>query len=102
MKSAVPELKLWRSNLTSWATHFRTSTCRTKALFKCQPVGGNKIRSFSAHHEVRFAEHLHALVNATLRNITACRTVWTSAQKDENETRQKKRNSQGFSQSMGK
>ena len=79
------------------ATNFRTSKCRINALFKCKPEeGGDKILSFTAHHEMRFVEHLHALVNATLRNIVAYRTVWTSAQEDENATCQKKGTAKGF------
>ena len=51
---SVPELKIWNSNVVAVSTYYRTSGLRTKELKSIIP----KMKSFPAHHEIRFAQHL--------------------------------------------
>jgi hypothetical protein len=102
MENCVPELKLWRSNLTSLATYFRTSKCRNKVLLQCGTCSeaddgkSSKILAFPAHHEVRFAEHLQALVKAALHNLSACRRAWRILKDDADLAPQEKAKAEGF------
>jgi hypothetical protein len=68
----VPELKIWKSNLKSVATYYRTSTTRQKKVTQL----GAKF-AFPAFFEVRFAEHLHNLIHAVLGNMEAMMEHWT-------------------------
>lgn len=72
--STVPELKIWKANLKSVATYFRTSSKRTKELEQISP----NARKFPRHHDVRFAQHFCQLIDAVLLNLDASRQVWTS------------------------
>ena len=69
LMQSVQELKLWHTNLISVATYYRTSALRTKELRVIDP----NAKSFPAHHEVRFAQHLIQLCEAVLGNLKACR-----------------------------
>ena len=71
MKSG-PELKIWQSNLVGLATYYRASGLRTKELKSAKP----SMKVFPAHHEVRFAQHLLQLCDATLFNMDGCFEHW--------------------------
>ncbi len=73
MKS-VPELKIWNSNLIGVATYYRTSGLRTKELKNIKPT----MKSFPPHHEIRFAQHLIQICEATLHNLDGCIDHWTN------------------------
>ena len=51
--ASVPELTIWKANAVAVAT-YRTSGLRTKELKTLFP----RMKSFPAHHEVRFGQHL--------------------------------------------
>lgn len=70
----VPELKIWKANLKSVATYYRTSFKRTKALSTVLPC----YKAFPAHFDVRFVERLCNLMEAVLFNLPGCRDHWTS------------------------
>jgi hypothetical protein len=69
---SVPELKIWNSNVVAVSTYYRTSGLRTKELRSIIP----KMKSFPAHHEIRFAQHLIQLCEAVLSNLDGCRLHW--------------------------
>ncbi len=69
---SVPELKIWSSNVVAVSTYYRTSGLRTKELKSII----QKMKSFPAHHEVRFAQHLIQLCEAVLSNLDGCRLHW--------------------------
>ena len=77
LMQSVPELKLWHTNLISVATYYRTSALRTKELRVIDP----NAKSFPAHHEVRFAQHLIQLCKAVLGNLEACTMHWEKIEK---------------------
>lgn len=70
----VPELKLWKTNLISVASYFRTSKNRLKKLHEIFPSA----KQFPRYHEVRFAQHFCNLADAVLFNLEACMKVWES------------------------
>lgn len=72
MIATVPELNLWKCNLISVATYFRTSKNRAKKLTEIFP----EAKRFPRHHEVRFAQHFCNLVDSILHNLDACIKVW--------------------------
>eukprot|EP00794_Sanderia_malayensis_P004959 gene4959-5604_t len=69
---SVPELKVWKANVTALSTFYHCSGLRAKELGKNNP----KIKSFPAHHDVRFAQHLIHLCRVVLHNLEACRMHW--------------------------
>ena len=69
---SVPELKIWSSNVVGVSTFYRASGLRTKELKSTIP----KMKSFPAHHEVRFAQHLIQLCEAVLSNLDGCCLHW--------------------------
>ena len=79
---AVPELKLWLSNLRGVAMYFRTSPSKMKLLNELYPNS----RSFPAYFEVRFAEHVRSLIVAVLHNLPGCVTVWENLSKSRDKT----------------
>lgn len=72
MQDCVPELPLWKSNLVSLSTFYRTSGLRTKELRSILP----NMSRFPRHHEVRFAQHLVNLCKSVLSNLDGCRKHW--------------------------
>lgn len=75
--NSVPELRIWKSNVLDCSSFFRTSKNHTKELHDCVQLIGIKHLEFPCHHEVRFAEHLNVLLKAVIRNMPACRKVWS-------------------------
>lgn len=71
----VPELRVWKSN--ACLTFFRTSKCRTKELKEFAKLIGIQSFEFPSHHDVRFARHLNNVLKAVIRNMPACRKVWS-------------------------
>jgi len=86
----VPELKIWKANLLAVATYFRTSKNKTKLLSAVLP----NAKKFPRHHEVRFAQHQVALIDAVLSNMPGCLNVW--AKMDEVGDRKEKAEARGF------
>lgn len=72
----LPELKLWRKDILEVSNFFRSSQCHSKSLEEFGVKIEIKILAFPKHFEVRFAEHLKAVVKAVISNI--CRRVWMS------------------------
>jgi hypothetical protein len=70
--ASVPELRIWLQNLTSVASYFRCSSKRSKLLSEFE----ENAKKFPKYHEVRFAQHLLKLVDATLENLPAVMKVW--------------------------
>lgn len=64
--------RVWNSNVVAVSKYYRTSGLRTKELKSTIP----KVKSFPAHHEVRFAQHLIQLCEAVLCNLDGCRLHW--------------------------
>jgi len=56
------------------ASYFRRSAVFTKRPHDLWP----NARAFPKHHEVRFAQHQVALLDAMLYNMAACKQVWNS------------------------
>ena len=69
---SVPELKIWKMNVTAVATFYRSSGLSTKELKKIIP----RMKIFPGHHDVRFAQHLIQLCQAVLDNLHGCREHW--------------------------
>ena len=86
----VPELKIWKSNLKSVSTYYRTSSKRTKNLSVLLP----NCKRFPAHFDVRFVEHLCNLIESVLFNLPGCRSHWTELVK--NGERSEKPEAKGF------
>ena len=70
--ASVTELTIWKANVIAVATYYRTSGLRTKELKTLFP----RMKSFPAHHEVRFGQHLVQLCEAVLDNLDSCRLHW--------------------------
>ena len=70
--NSVPELKIWQSNIVALATYYRASRLRTKELKSAKP----SMKVFPTLHEVRFAQHLVQLCDATLFNLDGCFEHW--------------------------
>ena len=86
----VPQLKIWKSNLKSVSTYYRTSSKRTKKLSVIQP----DCKAFPAHFDVRFVEHLCNLIEAIIFNLSGCRSHWNDLV--ENGERLEKPEARGF------
>ena len=69
--ASVPELTIWKANVAAVATYYRTSGLRTKELKTLFP----RMKSFPAHHEVRFGQHLVQLCEAVLYNLDSCLSI---------------------------
>lgn len=77
MEGEVSGLLLWKTNVVACATYFRMSKNRTKLLEEFGKSGKIDVLTFPAHHEIRFAEHGKSLLKAVIRNLPACRKVWS-------------------------
>ena len=92
VESAVVEVVHWKRSLRSVATFFRTSGTRSKRL---REQGGTV--KFPAFLEVRFSQHLLALISAVLKNLPACRSVWEETHRhDSGENRSARTEAAGF------
>ena len=69
---SVPELKIRNANVIDVSTFYRSTGLCTKELKKII----RKMRSFPAHHEARFAQHLIQLCQAVLHNLEGCHLHW--------------------------
>lgn len=91
LEESVSELGIWKSNLTSLASYYRKSGKKTKSLKK----HGAK-REFPAHHEVRFAQHLGALITAAIDNMEACKKHWNEISNTRGVDKKEKAKAVGF------
>ncbi|CAB3999235.1 Hypothetical predicted protein [Paramuricea clavata] len=94
--ASVPELTIWKANVVAVATYYRTSGLRTKELKTLFP----RMKSFPAHHEVRFGQHLVQLREAVLYNLDSCRLHWQkvvdSDPRDDGYGKKEKEKAKGF------
>jgi len=72
------------------ASYFRRSAVCTKLLHDLCPDA----RAFPKHHEVRFAQHEVALIDAVSYNMAECKQVWDSF--STNGDRKQKAEARGF------
>jgi hypothetical protein len=92
LERSIPELKIWKINISSLAQYYRASAKRTKALNNIM----TNMKAFPQHHEIRFAEHLCNLTLAILHNIDGCRKHWRSLQADPQTPRKDCQEAAGF------
>ena len=91
--NGVSELKMWKVNLKSVATYFRTSAKCTKKLHAVK----ENAKAFPAYFDVRFAEHLNTLIQAVMWIIPGCHIMWNEALSGKNdEDKREKAEARGF------
>lgn len=75
---SVPELRVWKTNVLDCLKFFRTSKCHTKELQEFAKLIWIQSLECPRHHDIRFAQHLNNVLKAVIRNMPACRKVWSS------------------------
>ena len=95
IEAAVPELKLWKSNLLSIPEYYHKSAVRTKELEKLVP----SMKAYPSYHNVRFSQHLNNVCKAVLNNLDGTLQHWTNIESDtstDNYTKKEKATAKGF------
>ena len=95
IEAAVPELKLWKSNLLSIPEYYHKSAVRTKELEKLVP----STKAYPSYLNVRFYQHLNDVCIAVLNNLDGTLQHWTNIESDtstDNYTKKRKQLQKAF------
>lgn len=96
IESTVPEFRHWIADIRGIAAYFRASPAREDDLrIHAREMNREKsVKRFPKFHEIRFAEHLHNLVEALIQNKDFVLNHWKSLA--ERGTRLEKNQAIGF------